>query len=209
MFKNIVWDFDGTLLDTYPLLVKAYQNELKKVSIIASTSKITSLLLVSSSEVLKYYNLDDSFRKNVAIEVEKLSKDISPPFECVIEVLSYIIENGGSNYIVTNRDQSTYGFLTYYNILNYFTDIIVTDSLSLRKPKNIQFKKLLSQNKINIKKTLSIGDRALDLIPSKSVGLTTCFFNNNNKFLSIDADYTIYNYGELLKLLNKGDDISE
>ncbi len=201
MIKNIIWDFDGTLIDTYPLMIKAFKTTLEERNISANESEIEELLKISSEHAIRYYKMDDSFKKIWKDEEKKVNKKLSKPFENVINVLKYIISEGGKNYIVTHRDITTYDFLKYYNMENYFEDILTIEETEFRKPNSNMFKKLILRNNINVEVTLSVGDRILDMIPSKNVGLLTCYYNNENREIDFLPEYVISDYSQLLKIL--------
>jgi len=44
---------------------------------------------------------------------------------------------------------------------------------------------------------LAIGDREIDLIPAKELGIATCIFQNQN----VNADYYLSNYADFFKLM--------
>ena len=201
MIENIIWDFDGTLIDTYPLMIKAFKIALEEKNISANESEIKKLLKISSEHAISYYKMDDSFKTMWKDEEKKVKKKISKPFDGVIDVLKYIISKGGKNYIVTHRDITTYDFLKYYNMENYFEDILTIEEAEFRKPNDNMFKKLILRNNIDVEITLSVGDRILDMIPSKNVGLLTCYYNNENREIDFLPEYTIYDYSQLLKIL--------
>jgi len=201
MIKNIIWDFDGTLIDTYPLMIKAFKIALKKRNVNANKEEIEKLLKISSKHAISYYEMDDFFKKMWKDEEKKVNKKLSKPFNSVIDVLEYIISKGGKNYIVTHRDITTYDFLKFYNMENYFEDILTIEDAQFRKPNHDMFKKSIIRNNIDVEITLSVGDRILDMIPSKNVGLLTCYYNNEDRKIDFLPDYTISNYRELLKIL--------
>lgn len=47
MYKHIIWDFDGTLFDSYPVMVKAALTVLEEQGIYESYDKIMSLMKIS------------------------------------------------------------------------------------------------------------------------------------------------------------------
>ena len=187
MIKNIVWDFDGTLIDTYGIMSKAFCIALNKRNIIAKEDEINKLLKISSEYAISYFKLDNSFKKIWKDEEKRVDKNLSKPFENVVNVLKYIVKNGGKNYIVTHRDKTTFEYLKFYNLEKYFEDILTIEEADYRKPNIDMFEKIISRNNIDVKETLSVGDRILDMIPSKEID---CI-----------VDITVENYNELLKIL--------
>ncbi len=203
MLKYFIWDFDGTLVDTYPSMTVAFQRALKNEGIEASEQEILSLLKQSSKHALAYYNLDKSFKKQWKAIEERVDKERSQPFQGVIEVLDLIVKNDGKNYIVTHRDQTTYDYLKFHKLLDYFTNIITIEEANQRKPDTDLFDQLIQRNQIDPDQTLSIGDRILDMLPSKTLGLETCLYNPKGLRHKIEVDYEIKNYSVLKEILKK------
>ena len=203
LLKYFIWDFDGTLVDTYPSMTLAFQRALKNEGINASKEEVLSLLKQSSKHALAYYNLEISFKKKWKAIEERVDKAMSQPFQGVIEVLKLIKKNGGKNYIVTHRDKTTYDYLEFHQMLNYFTDIITIEEANQRKPDTDLFDQLIVKNQIDPNQTLSIGDRVLDIIPSKALGLKTCLYNPKSFSHTIEVDYEIENYKTLKNILEK------
>ena len=203
MLKYFIWDFDGTLVDTYPSMTIAFQKALANEGIDAPKDEILSLLKKSSKHALAYYHLDGSFKKQWKAIEERVDKDASQPFQGVIEVLNLIVKNNGKNYIVTHRDETTYDYLKFHRMLDYFTDIITIEEASRRKPDTDLFDQLMKRNQMNPDQTLSIGDRILDMMPSKALGLKTCLYNPKGFEHEIVVDYKIENYKILKEILKK------
>ena len=57
--KNFIWDFDGTILDTYPHSTTAAVKVLKRHGIHADYDEVMSLLRNSFSSIIPRYNLTD------------------------------------------------------------------------------------------------------------------------------------------------------
>jgi len=203
LLKYFIWDFDGTLVDTYPSMSIAFQRALKNEGINASEEEVLRLLKQSSKHALAYYNLDKSFKKKWKAIEERVDKAQSQPFQGVLEVLNLIVNNGGENYIVTHRDETTYEYLKFHQMLSYFTDVITIEKANQRKPHTDLFDQINAKNKIIPSQCLSIGDRILDMIPSKALGLKTCFYNPKGLDHEVAVDYEIKEYKRLEEILRK------
>ena len=55
MIKHIIWDFDGTLFDSYPGMVNAFLRALKKYEIEAEYDEVLKLFLNSEKTAVQYY----------------------------------------------------------------------------------------------------------------------------------------------------------
>lgn len=201
MIKYFIWDFDGTLVDTYPSMTIAFQRALKTKGIDATQERIMSLLKKSSEHALDYFNLDATFKRKWKAEEERVDKKMSQPFQGILEVLEMIKNKDGLNFIVTHRDKTTYDYLKYYGMLDYFTDIITIEEANHRKPHTDLFDQIIEKNGIQPSKCLSIGDRDLDIIPSMALGLKTCLYNPKKLKNALDVSYEISHYSQLKRII--------
>ncbi|MBS4172749.1 HAD-IA family hydrolase [Bacillus sp. FJAT-49736] len=184
---NILWDFDGTLFDTYPAYTKILHQVLNgKVD----EKEIYARLKVSFSHAADFFNLTEEQLNKVGQLVIDLEPSDIKPFDKVEEVLKFV----DKNVIMTHKDRDgVLKILNYYGWNSYFIDMVTKDDGYPRKPNSASYKYLHENHKID----LAIGDREIDLIPAKELGIKTCIFQNEN----VDADYSISSYSELLKLL--------
>lgn len=60
-----------------------------------------------------------------------------------------------------------------------FEDIITSDDGFERKPSTEMFEEMIQRNSLRWKQTISIGDRRLDLIPAKKLGMATGYIGEN------------------------------
>lgn len=178
---NIIWDFDGTLFDTYPALVKAF---IQLSGQELDPNEVLAWLKKDSKTAFKHYRISEDHRNEYQELYNCYSKEGSLPFPNLKDAL----KAAGQNIIVTHRDRESTAFLLEkFDLKQYFTDIVsVEEDGFIRKPDPSSYKYVLSKYEID----LTIGDRDLDLIPAKKVGLKTAAFQNPN----IDADYHFDHY---------------
>ncbi|MFX0139296.1 MAG: HAD-IA family hydrolase [Candidatus Hodarchaeota archaeon] len=206
-FKYIIWDFDGTLFDSYPhiasVIVEIMKNNyntglnLKEVqewcelSLAFCFNKITSEFKISLSEFELLF-------KN---KYEESTESQESPFPRAEEILKYIQENGGKNYIITHRRKKTLSkLLCYYGMEEYFDAKITTEDGFPNKPDPTSFLYIINQNKMTLEKVLAIGDRDIDIQAARSINVKSCYFNPRGKTHGL-ADYNIKNLIDLKKIL--------
>ncbi|MEH7014824.1 HAD-IA family hydrolase [Neobacillus niacini] len=187
---NILWDFDGTLFDTYPALVEGFiklsRRELDR-------SEVLKWLKIDSLTTFKHYGIDEAKRAEYK-SIDKLySKEYSTPFEHLKDVLS-AVEN---NIIVTHRDrESTMYLLEKFGLTHYFKEIVSVEEQGFnRKPHTASYEYVLKNHHID----LVVGDRELDLLPARKLGIKTVAFQNHN----IEADFHLDSYAEFIPLVLK------
>lgn len=179
---NILWDFDGTICNTYPAYASIFYETIQKRS---SYEEVVKQLKISFSHAFDYFQLtelekEQFMQKNHDLKVEQL-----PPFQNIENVLQL----ANCNVIMTHKDRETVEkVLHHYNLAHYFTEIVTPENGFPRKPNPESYQYL--HDKYHL--TLAIGDRELDLIPAKKVGVATCMFQGNCQA----ADFSINDYLE-------------
>lgn len=207
MFKYFIWDYDGTLFDTYPAITSTYQEVLKKeYGIESNYDEIMSLAKVSLSFCTE--KIADKFGINSDEFKDKLYKlyrenpvGEEPPFPGAREVCEFVKSAGGKNYIITHRDEkSMLESLNKYNMKGLFEDFITRDHRFPRKPDPQAFLFLIEKYHLDPVKIIGIGDRDIDIKAAKSAGIAACYINYEglqNQF----ADFNIEDLYELKKLV--------
>lgn len=184
MLSDIIWDFDGTLFNTYPETINAFIKALKDNGIDETSENILSYVKISEGCAVKYfselYGLGDTFIEKFNHYKSKLDYKIIRPFPFAIEVCKKILTLGGRNYIITHRGDSTLKLLKYHGMEHYFTEIITKKYGFKRKPDPEAFLYLIEKYKINKSKALVIGDRECEILGAKAVGIKACLFNTND-----------------------------
>ncbi|MBY0147922.1 HAD-IA family hydrolase [Neobacillus niacini] len=180
---NILWDFDGTLFDTYPALVEGFvklsERDLDK-------AEVLKWLKIDSLTAFKHYGIDESKRPAYKDIDKRYSKEFSTPFEHLESVLSA----ADHNIIVTHRDrESTLFLLEKFSLEKYFSEIVSVEEQGFnRKPHTASYEYVLKKYNID----LVVGDRELDLLPARKLGIKTVAFQNPD----IEADLHLDSYDE-------------
>jgi HAD superfamily hydrolase (TIGR01549 family) len=190
---NILWDFDGTLFDTYPAYTRTLSQVLGEGS---DNQEIYDKLKVSYSHAIEFYNIS----ADQVEEIERLKNELSPvdmkPFSGVEEVLKF----AGRNVIMTHKDRGgVLAILDHYGWTHYFDRIVTIDDGFPRKPHPAAYQHLHTKNKID----LAIGDRDLDLLPAKELGIAACMFQGESDIADYHLDDFNDFFDEVLPLLKK------
>jgi HAD superfamily hydrolase (TIGR01549 family) len=204
MYKHIIWDFDGTLFDTYEVMGKALQLSFHKIGVVESLEDIIRLMKISISETLQYYigkhRIDEDFIKDYQNTRREMELDECKPYPGVIEILKYIKDNGGDNYLFTHRGVSSITFLQKHQIYDYFTDCITSKHSFERKPSPAAILYLVEKYQMKPEEAIMIGDRDLDILSAKNAGIQACFFDDAGAVCRA-ADYNIKHIVQLHELI--------
>jgi len=205
MFRNIIWDVDGTLFDTYPAIAKAFQAALNDFGEEASLDWIEGLAKISLGHCVTI--LANQFKVNeehveqaFGEHYDHVRPEEQPPFPGVITICEYIYGIGGNNVIITHRGyKSTNDLLSANHMTHYIAGCITRDDGYPKKPHPAAFESILKIHKLNREETITVGDRDIDILAGKAAGIFTCFFGS--KVNVAIADLTINSFDGLYSFL--------
>jgi HAD superfamily hydrolase (TIGR01509 family) len=205
VFQAVIWDFDGTLVDTYPAIARAVNLALAASGASAALERIIELSSISLDHCLRELAQEHGAPYTALVaEFERAYRTVTPeeqrPFPGVVEVCQAIQQRGGRNFIVTHRRRASLDrLLAAHHMAAYFTDIVAADDGFPRKPDPAALLHLIRHHAIEPGSAIVIGDRELDILAGQRAGLKTCLFGAAH--LELSPDLRIASYQELLKLL--------
>ncbi|HGF7382767.1 HAD-IA family hydrolase [Enterococcus faecium] len=200
--KNYIWDFDGTLFDTYPAMVdgawqalKDFGNSMDKKEIYFKMKKYSTSYLINESN-LNAREFNELFHR-----YEKESTEVSRPFPETKQVLEMLKDNGGRHFILTHRlTESTWGLLKEHRLAHLIEEVVGIDQDFPRKPDPASLNYLIDTFHLERTDTMMIGDRRLDIEAGKNAGVATCLYDIDHFLGEIPADYVVGNLNEILTL---------
>ena len=200
-FKHIIWDYDGTLFDTYPAMAEAFRDALLERGISEPADEIMSLMKISMREARAHYtgrhSLDDTFFERFeelrgCIEIEK-----ARPFDGVVDLCNAVCKQGGKNYLFTHRGKSAVKFMEQYGLLVSFTELITEERNFANKPSPEAVLHLMFTHGFSGDEAIMVGDRDIDVLSAQNAGIHSCYFSSHSEKSSI-AEYSAESVAELL-----------
>ena len=207
MIKNILWDLDGTIFDSYPAITYAISKSLNEMGLSVALNVIDGLARQSIEYCLitlsQRFKLDpDLLRARFADSYETVDPVRQLPFPGVREVCQLIHQCGGLNIIVTHRGiRSTQKLLGVHGLASCFDDIFSVEEGYPRKPNPAMILAALEKHHLNPAETLLVGDREIDTQAGRASGISTCLFSPLE--LSAPADIHISHFNQLVERLSK------
>lgn len=179
MIKSVLFDLDGTLLDTAPDIGNALNQVL-----IAHNQPALELSLIRPyvgygvGAMLKFaFNIDEDHPRYTSLTEDVLHAyqdhltKTTRLFSGMEKVLSHLEENNIIWGIVTNKpSRFTYDLLKSLELDKRSACIVCGDSLSRRKPHPDQILHACDLIKCSPAETLYVGDTCTDVIASKAAG---------------------------------------
>lgn len=200
--KNYIWDFDGTLFDTYPAMVDGAWQALKDFGISMDKKEIYfKMKKYSTSYLINESNLNAREFNELFHRYEKESTEVSRPFPETKQVLEMLKDNGGRHFILTHRlTESTWGLLKEHRLAHLIEEVVGIDQDFPRKPDPAFLNYLIDTFHLERTDTMMIGDRRLDIEAGKNAGVATCLYDIDHFLGEIPADYVVGNLNEILTL---------
>jgi phosphoglycolate phosphatase-like HAD superfamily hydrolase len=205
MFSDLIWDVDGTIFDTYPAFIRAFEAALQDLDAQAPRQRIAQLCRQSLSGCAltlaeeRQLDADDVLRRFQAHYAATPARD-QPLFPGVIEVCTYVRSIGGQNLIITHRGgESLQRLLEFHHMADYFTDRLTRDDGFPRKPDPASFEEMIQRHHLERASVLAVGDRDIDVLAGRAAGVRTCLFGT--RLPEVGADYTIAHFAELYRIL--------
>ena len=176
--KHIIFDLDGTIIDSKIEIISTYQHvldqiptefnvDLNAIDFGANLNQVLSFIYKSDLEkIVKAKDLFANLYDNSNFENTFV-------YEKVHETLTKLLENGKSLYVATNkRHISSRKILEIKQLKHYFKDVIgneMSPNVSMSKSKMIEY----LMNKHSFKRGFMIGDTVGDIDAGKANGLST------------------------------------
>lgn len=209
--KHFIWDFDGTLFDTYPVIIKDLDLALREFDHGCEFPETMKLMLVNLGHAQKFYAEKFGIpREAVAAGYERYHEIANrelraEPMAGVREVLAFIHATGRHNYIFSHRKpDETVAYLEKYELSKYFTHIIGPglDGFAW-KPAPDAVLYLMDRYAMAPEETVMVGDRDCDLGSARNAGIRTAHLACPVAPETLDCNWRFEGFDEMLKELTE------
>lgn len=198
-FDTLLFDLDGTLVDTAPDLVESLNVILKKYNHpIKKYNDAKKLVSKGGKALIKFgFNIDETHPNFLAYHTEFLEyythhiADKSRLFDGMDEIINSL-KNWG---IITNKPEKLTHLLL--DKLNLKPDVVVCgDTLDENKPSSKPITHAME--KLGIKNTLMIGDDEVDSLAAKNAGIKSVLVSwGYSNLENVESDYFIKDVSEI------------
>lgn len=205
-YKNIIFDVDGTLLDSYTPYMNALEKAVYKFTgnILDDKTK-DKLFHMTNDEIMKYVGVNpNEYEDFIKYNDSYLNVNEVSLYEGIEELIIYLHNRGYFLGINTSRNiDEVYEVPCLVKILKYFDCIMTCDKVKNPKPDKESLIKIINDNKLDIGKTIMIGD---------SINDSNCAVNSLCKFglaswgardKSIYCDYYLNDVKDIYKIIKK------
>ena len=166
MYKLIIFDIDGTLLDTESAVLKGLQKCLKEHhDIKVNLEELEFAIGMPGDEVFSNFGISDNgFSYSKWVKYIDDYKDEIKLFDEIKCTLEYLRKNNVILAIATSKTRFEYDTtVKHFNINHYFDYVVCIDEVEHPKPNADSLLKILQQSKISAEEALFVGDTYFDI----------------------------------------------
>ena len=204
--RLFIWDFDGTLMDTYPVTFAAYLRlALADFGYSVPDADMMEQMLVNVGHAVQHYaDLYDLPQLWERYNFHQSKGAIAMPetLPQVKEVLQRVHQLGGIHCIYTHRDGTTYPMLEYGGLTQAFAEIVTSGHAHFTvKPDPGAVQYLMEKYGVAPEETVMIGDRECDLETGHNAGCHTLHLLTPAVPQYPPCDWRIERYDQMLDML--------
>lgn len=178
---TLIWDLDGTLLDSYGVIVPSLYQVYKEVGVELDQEEIfKESITFSVGYMIK------RLEEETGISFEKLKHRYSEISGAklkniklvphALEVLEYCEQEGIHSFVITHRGVTTESVLINTGIITYFDEIITSMDGYPRKPDPSSALYLVDKYGLDKENTYYVGDRTLDVEFANNAGIKSILY---------------------------------
>lgn len=195
--RHVFWDFDGTLVDSYPAMVRAFIAAAAEFGIILTGARTLALMknclthcceVVGGENNISPQTLHDAFRRH---EREELRRGL-PLMPGVAETLRAFHACGVRSYVATHRDLVCRELLDMAGVLPFFSGFVTQEDRLPRKPAPDMLLHLMRAHGLDPAACLMLGDRPLDAEAGLNAGITAILIDPEDRFPDAKCDLRIH-----------------
>ena len=204
--RHAFWDFDGTLLDSYPTMVCAFVAGAADHGIAVSPERTLTLMkenlrycceVIGGEHDVAADELIAAFRRH---EQDELKQGL-PPVAGIPETLKALQARGVSHYVATHRDLQCRELLEKAGLSQYFSGYVTAEDALPRKPAPDMLLHLMSKYGLDLATCVMIGDRPLDTEAGMNAGILSVLLDMEGRFPEGKCDVRISGIPELLAFI--------
>lgn len=199
MYKHIVFDVDGTLIDTEYAVLHSLKDLLKEeYNRDYKIEELEFALGITREAAIKQLEISD-IERTVDLWNDKLNKykESVCVFNGIEELLKVLSQNHKLGIVTSKTKEEFEEEVTHFGLNKYFGVIICADDTEKHKPNPEPLLKYMELANAKNKETIYIGDSIYDMQCAKASKVDFAFAKWGNKRQNIEAKYTLSQPSEL------------
>lgn len=190
--QAVIWDYDGTLMDTYPMMTSCLQDALgvrgfkaEKTWLLNAMKDTLSAALNACAET---FGTDADLLLRDFRALERVRFAMAPPLPGIPETMEKLHEMGIRQMLCTHRDFTALEGLKAFRLDRFLDDAVTSEMGFPRKPDPASVRYLLERAGIAGGEAVMVGDRPLDILAGQAAGTHTCLLDPEGRFSTVPCD---------------------
>ncbi len=176
----LIWDLDGTLLDSYGVILDSVLATLREEGVIPDPSETYKRLIAGSvKSFLSGFasaGLDPDGLWRRYRELSTARDDEVKLMDGAREALEALSSMGIPGFVYTHKGDTARQVLERLGVLHYFTDVLSAEAGLPRKPAPDGLNALIDRHKLDKSDTYYIGDRPIDVSCAVNAGVKSILY---------------------------------
>jgi pyrophosphatase PpaX len=211
LIKAVLFDLDGTLIDTNDLIINSFKYTLKKhLGLDASKDEIVMHFGEPLLDTLSRYDKEnahillETYRKYNENIHDELTKEVVGAKETLSELKTLGIKTG---VVTSKRKILAERGLKLFDLLNYIDVFITPEDTIKHKPDGEPVIKACEGLKISTNEAIMVGDSHYDILCGKNAGAKSCLVKYTalpiDKIMVYNPDYIVEKIQDILDIIKK------
>ena len=203
---ELIWDFDGTLFDTYPLMADSLRRAMLEEGHDVPVQDIRVRMAVTLGDAVAHYKRTLGITEATMERYRRIMYGqgwrAARPFAGAEDVCARVCREGGHNHLCTHRGVTARQYMEAWGLDRYFA-VYVTDEDGLpRKPAPDMVRRVLEKTGRPANEFLMVGDRELDIRAAQAAGVRGCLFTQGRENVETAAEYKVVRLENLLDIID-------
>lgn len=207
--KAILFDIDGTILNTHEYIYQAFQHSLSKHDKSLAREELQFIMGKPLEECYRILtsleNVTDLMQTHKQFQLD--NPHLAVPFDNTISTLETIHGHGIQIAAVTNRARkSVLETLERSALMPYFDQVVAVEDVVNPKPEPEGIQKILTYFEVDPAHAMMVGDSDVDVIAGKNAGVKTVgvtYGFHREKIKEVEPDFVIEDIKEIISILDK------
>lgn len=203
----LIWDLDGTLLDSYGVIASSLRETLAEAGVLMEEAEVlrrarsgsVSEVLTEAAERsgLSYDRLKARYSALSGSRILEIR-----PMRHAAEILEQAAARGAVHFVYTHRGSTTAPVLEHLNLRRFFKEVVTSASGFPRKPAPDALLDLMERHQLDPGRTFYVGDRTIDVSCARNAGVGSVLYDPSGLGT---ADRVVRDLLDILEILGPGD----
>lgn len=205
-YKNIIFDIDGTMLDSYKIYMNANKIAIKEVLNYELTIKEQEdLFHLTNLQIQKKVGCTDEEFKEICNRADEIILQSNVPlFKGILDIIKKLKNDKYFLAINTSRTMEEINSEKALEFIdNYFDFVVTSDKVKKPKPDREPTLLIIENNKLNKSQTIMIGDSVSDSLSAHNAGIKFALAGWGAIDKSVACDYYLSSVEEILNIIKR------